>query len=167
VARIILAISFLASAAISTLLLLNLRSTDHPGTVTFVSPPSSDPPFLWIVFDKDPNVASLPLFHNRGHWIVAPPPEGLAAVATQGDRLLFHWDRLELSLLKWQMDRIEYRLEQKSSRRSFSESSALRFWGTLVAMSLGPLLLGSIVALVLSIGYFRSGGSSSPNSRIQ
>jgi len=137
-------IGVLASLASFALLAACLKRRECPGTVSMVSPPTSDAPFLHIVFDKAADASWVPLGRNRGYWIEGHPPEGLASAAVVGDRLVFRWERVEIPLLGWHADRLEYRLPKDRSR--FSEESASRFWGPLVGICLVPLAVSGVVA---------------------
>jgi hypothetical protein len=146
----VLAISVLASLVLSLALLKCSSRRDFPGTVTLVSPPSPDPPFLHIIFDKGVASGEIPLSHNRGYWFDTAPPDGVCSAAIRGSRLIYRWDRVEIPKLGWHRDRLEYRLLSAAKPRCFSEESALHFWGILVGISLAPLAIGAAFAALVA-----------------
>jgi len=147
-AKTVLGVAALVSLLMAAMIFACFRRQQYTGTITLVS---DDPgsPFLHLVFDAKPDPLQIPLGQNRGYWIDGRPPEGMCRVAVKGDRMVYRWDRVQVPFSRRGLDLIEYRLLKGERIQTFSEDSALEFWGIVVAIILAPTAVGALVVAIL------------------
>lgn len=95
-----------------------------------------------------------------GRWAAVHPPQTVAETAAKGDSITIFFGEFTPPFSDETLRSVSYEISRGTNKEGYAEAGGGSIWGSFIAWSLGPLVIGAVLAgLAFVIGTVRKGPS--------